>query len=370
MNLKGTLADFAVADVLQLVAKQAQSGILHLRRRNERIHLAITNGFVVSAVHSERKEGERLGDLLVRADLLSPDDLARALAVQKGSQRRLGDVLVELELVPLRVLKEMLELQTLETACRLFAWRSGSYEFEPGAVEWDPATVAPISAEAILEEGHRRVEEWPRIQKRVPSPATTFRRRPSPPLAAEDAALSPLERSVLGLAEPGRTAERISDLSRAGAFETSRALAALVNRGLLEAVAPVGAAAGVGQRARGVGGMLASGAGRLAGTLALAALLAGLAWLAAESGRAGVEGRARPHLGDHAVQGLVARHRLARLRAALEVWRVERGEYPAALDELVKAGLAAPAELRRPYPEEYYYRRTEDGGVVLLPPLP
>jgi hypothetical protein len=253
----------------------------------------------------------------------------------------------------------------METACRVFTWSRGSYEFEPGAVEWDQATATPISSEALLVEGHRRLDEWPGIRKRIGSPSTTFRRSAgsSPPPA--DAGLSELERHALKLAEPGRTAERIVDLSRAGEFEACKALATLVSRGLLEPL-PGG---GSGSGARDLGGRLANAAARLTGTLALAALLAGLGWLAV--GRGPVrEGQVRLQISDRAAERLVARQELSRLRAALEVWRLEHGEYPSALQALVDAGLVRRAEIRRPYPEEYYYRRGEPGGFVLLPPLP
>ena len=74
-------------------------------------------------------------------------------------------------------------------------------------------------------------------------------------------------------------------------------------------------------------------------------------------------------MGDNAAQRFLARAQRARLRSALEVHRVEHGEYPASLGALVDEGLATPRDLRHPWSTEWYYRRTDEGRFVLLPPV-
>jgi hypothetical protein len=65
-----------------------------------------------------------------------------------------------------------------------------------------------------------------------------------------------------------------------------------------------------------------------------------------------------------------ARAQLSRLESALEVWRLEHGEYPRRLADLVEGGLLAARDLRQPFSEDYYYRRRAEGGFILLPRLP
>ncbi len=103
-------------------------------------------------------------------------------------------------------------------------------------------------------------------------------------------------------------------------------------------------------------------------TLALALAISTLAWLASERGVT-LEGGSSV-LRDHAAQRFLARYQAARLRCALEVYRLENGAYPATLGGLLVSGLAERADLRYPFREPYYYRRGGPGGVVLLPPLP
>ncbi|HYS83123.1 MAG TPA: DUF4388 domain-containing protein [Anaeromyxobacteraceae bacterium] len=368
MALTGTLKDFGIAEILQLIGQQAKSGVLHLAAGDDEIHVLFSDGCIVSAESSLRKQKERLGSMLVQAELIGREALERALVVQRRTLKRLGDVLVELELVTKQDLKEVTALQTTETVYRLFQWKSGTYAFEAGAVEWDPSTVTPLRAEAVLMEGFRRVDEWPMVRRKIVSPLLTFVRRAPLP---EDEGVGPGERRVHALAEPGRTVEQLVDLSRLGEFETCKALMTLEGLGVLVVVGPPrrSAAAGVGAYARSWRDALQRGASRLATTLFLAAALGGAGWFAAER-QAIARREGGGVLQDRAAQRWLARHQAARLGAALEVWRLERGEYPDRLAALVEAGLVEQRDLRYPWAEDYHYRRRSDGGFVLLPPLP
>ena len=369
MALTGTLSDFGIAEILQLIGQQAKSGVLHLVGRDDEIHILIADGCVVSAERGGREQKDRLGAMLLRAEVITREGLERALEAQARTLRRLGDILLEMRLVSKEELKEFTALQTTETVYPLFAWKSGTYEFEPGAVEWDPATVTPLRAESVLMEGFRRVDEWPAVRRRISSPAMTFARvgeLPAP--EAGDPSLGPNERRVHALAEPGRTVEAITDLSRLGEFETCRALLTLVNLELLKPVAAArrSAAAGVGAYARSWRERLRRGAAGFGATLALASVLALAAWVASERNLA----LARGDLRDRSAERFLARGQLSRLKGALEVWRLEHGAYPDRLDALVDAGLCDAADLRYPFGAPYPYRRTAEGGFVLVPPLP
>jgi hypothetical protein len=74
-------------------------------------------------------------------------------------------------------------------------------------------------------------------------------------------------------------------------------------------------------------------------------------------------------LRDNTAQRFLARYQIERLRAALEVYRLERGEYPEGLGKLVDVGLASGRDLSYPWSEPYYYRRKPEGRFILLPPV-
>lgn len=407
MALTGTLKDFGIAEILQLIGQQAKSGVLHLKSKSEEIHILWVDGTVVRAEHAGRKAKERLGGLLVRAGLLTPEQLGQALETQQRTLRRLGDVLVELGMVTKDDLREITALQTTETVYKLFHWKSGTYEFEAGTVEWDRETVTPLRAESVLMEGFRQVDEWPMIRRKITSAAMTFERLKAPPEAehgprtvthtltgglrpegglgddveaafgalesghkperSDAGALGEAERRVFDLAVPGRPVERIIDLSRLGEFETCKALFTLVNLEFLSPVAPSRLRRGAEEGyARSWGQRFREGVARVAVTVAIAAALAGLGYWLNQGLSESSAGRA---FRDNGAQRFLARYQSARIANALEIYRLERGQYPPGLDDLVEAGIVAARDLRFPWSQPYHYRRTGEGGFVLLPPV-
>jgi len=397
MALTGTLKDFGIAEILQLIGQQAKSGVLHLRGRDEEIHIFMSDGNVVRAEHAGKHARQRLGEMMVRAEVLTAPELRVALDAQRRTLRRLGDILVEMTYCTKDQLREMTALQTTETVYRLFYWKSGTYEFEPGAIEWDPETVTPLRAESVLMEGYRQVDEWPMIRRKITSAAMTFdRARPldghgdgrgahgahdevdsafdalgeGAAKKGEFSSAGPNERKVYELAIPGRPVEKIVDLSRLGEFETCKALLALVNLGVLRPLAPPGRAKGVGTYGSGGDWLprLRTVAARVLATVAIAAALAGIVrWVDERGFRLARGGGASVH--DNGAQRFLARYQMARLRGALEVFRVERGDYPEHLGDLVETGLASQRDLRYPWAQDYYYRRKPGGRFVLLPPV-
>ncbi len=104
-------------------------------------------------------------------------------------------------------------------------------------------------------------------------------------------------------------------------------------------------------------------------TVVIAAALAGIGYWVDRRGvfyRGGTGGTA---VRDNTAQRFLGRYQLERLRGALEVYRLERGEYPETLWKLVDVGLAAPRDVSYPWAEPYFYRLRPEGRYVLLPPV-
>ncbi len=256
MALKGTLKDFGIADILQLIGQQQKTGTLHLESRDEEVHVGFKDGAIVRAETTTRKKKDSIGSMLVRAELITEQQLEAALETQRRTLKRLGDVLVTNRMVTRERFAQIVQLQTTETLYKLFGWKSGTYEFVQSEVEFDPATDLRMRAESILMEGFRRVDEWPTIKKTITSYELSFERLqvlppPPPPSAAAgldefepdegaNGGVGQSERKVYQLVAAGQDVRRLIDLSCLGEFETCKALLNLVRLGYLRAVAPGG----------------------------------------------------------------------------------------------------------------------------------
>ena len=383
MALSGTLKDFGIADILQLIGHQTKTGRLTLKSGNDEVEVYFIDGNVVFATEKHRTSKNLLGSLLLRAELLSKEQLDEALSVQQRTLKRLGDILVESVIVTQTQLAQMMRLQTTETLYKLFGWKNGSYEFSQEDVDPARSTFDPIRAESILLEGFRRMDEWPALRKKVPWTDATFaplkeldtRDLPS----IDDGGLGldgggegegkPSERHKLiyKLAVGGKDVSRIVDASRVGEFEALKAIQDLMEWGYLKPVPPPRGAAALAQGIRKGGRTLAATGAILRMALTLMFFIATLFLVRLVAPRLG-SSRAENPARRGAVARLLSHDQLVRLENALELYRTEHGEYPMTLRALIDAQLVSEQDLRYPYRETYYYRRSTQ-GFVLLPPL-
>lgn len=381
MALSGTLKDFGIADILQLIGHQTKTGRLTLKSSSDEIEVYFIDGNVVFASEKQRNSKNLLGNLLLRAELLTRDQLEEALAVQQRTLKRLGDILVEQGAVTQVQLAQIMRLQTTETLYKLFAWKNGSYEFSQEDVDPARSTFDPIRAESILLEGFRRMDEWPQLKKKLPWTDATFEKlknldcRDLPPLDESGAAVREDEdgkpgarhKLVYKLALGGKDLGKIVDGSRLGEFEALKAVLDLTEWGFLKPVPPPRGAKALAQGLRKGSRSLARTGALLRLALTLASFVATLFLVRAVAPRLG-SSRAENPARRGAVGRLLARDQLLRLESAIELYRTEHGEYPQNLAALVEGEQVTAEDLRYPYREPYYYRRTQQ-GFVLLPPL-
>jgi len=378
MALSGTIKDFGIADIFQLIGNQQKTGSLVLKNNEEQVDITFFEGNVIAASEKNRKTMRFLGEMLVNAELVTAAQLDEALAQQKRSLKRLGDIVVEMGAISEQHLAQMARLQTTETVYRLFQWKSGTYEFSQKEVDAGKHAFDPIRAETILLEGFRRSDEWPAVLRALPNLDSTVRRlkpvepdMPAPdasdPMAMVTSRPGAVHETIYNLAaDPTRSLQKIADLSRIGDFEALKVVRDLVANGNFQLVAPPrGGRAAIKELAAGGKAFARSGVffRLVLGVACFAGTLAAMRSLSAAPG-GHVEGTLRHSAGAH----LVARAQLLRLESALEVYRLEHGEYPAALHALVESQLLADRDLSYPFEHAYPYRRTAT-GFVLLPPL-
>ena len=267
MALEGTLRDFSLADIFQLIGLQRKTGVLTLRSKDDTVTVTFLDGKVVGADSLNRRLENRLGTVLIRTGYLSQDQLNRALEIQKETLQRLGFILTHYGIISAESLKEAIQLQIMQIVYRLFRWKDGDYHFsQETTIEYDRDNVTPISAESILMEGARMIDEWPIIEKRIRSYEMVFRKKLTDQeivvVGAEDAdevdfgdgsarkrkgggdkiRISQEEKSIYDLVDGTMTVSDIVEVSRLSEFDTNKALYELVTRDLIEEVRGRGAA--------------------------------------------------------------------------------------------------------------------------------
>lgn len=394
MALKGTLKDFSLADIFQLIGIQKKTGVLTLKNDKEVVTVSFVEGSVVSADALHRRLEDRLGTVLVKSGRITEAQLQAALKVQKSTLKRMGNILVENKFIDPEGLRDALQIQISQMVYRLFRWRDGEYDFsQEERVEYDREYVSPMSAESILMEGARILDEWPMIEKGIRSFSAVYGRAnveiaagpkgAAAPATEDEAAravtLSDQEAKVYSLVDGRRTVQEIIDRCSLSEFDTCRNLYDLVTRDLLEEVKAA--------RPKTAAAPVAVPHARAARALPRAILAAGYlllivaaAGLLARRGQTIAAGLLRneaavpylmPLIGEGEVRSIrnaIARSRMQRIDFAIQVYYLLNRGYPENLKYLVTAHLLRPAGILDPVGRPFEYQILPGGYRIAFSP--
>jgi len=385
MALEGTIKDFGLPDIFQLIGLQRKTGTLTLQSGKEEVTVTFENGMVVMADSSSKRLEDRLGHVLVKQGKLSAARLEEALQTQKATLQRLGHVLVTSNAITAKDLREALQVQVSQIVFKVFRWRDGEYLFAPtDSVDYDRDNFAPMSADFILMEGIRMVDEWPIIEKKIPSMDLVFRpvvdhalievveadaadgptfgslseaKRPS---ASSKIRLTRQEENIFRKVDGTRTVQGIIDSTGLPEFETCRTLFDLLNRNLISTVGR-GAAK---TTEMGIELTPAPGPpvwGVVAGVCVLALVAMLVRWRTpfAVTGLDPLLRTSQQLLLDD-----VSHARLQRLDRAVQAHLLIHGAPPRTLAEVAKSGLVDAAYLEDASSRPFHYALTQDGYLL------
>lgn len=235
MALEGPLKEFHIQDVFQLLDLGRKSGVLRVTSelRQTAASVSFEQGGVVAATLG--KNPQRFGARLVRMSKVSAKDLDRALAMQeKGDPRRLGDILVAIGAISRRELDRQLKAQIEETILDLLGWTEGHFRFEEGATgEAMVESPVRIPTEGLLMESARRLDEWSRIEAKVPHLRVVPKLPPPDTPASGRLDLVPFEWEVLAAVDGERDLHALADTLGRSEFDVARTVYALAAAGVI-----------------------------------------------------------------------------------------------------------------------------------------
>ena len=230
MALEGSLSDFGLADILQLIYFQKKTGVLTLSGRKDKVLLMFSDGNIVSAESRRRTEENRLGRILLKKGLIEEGDLRAALEEQKTSGLRIGDILMNKGLVGREDLNATLVSQVTETVVQLFSWKEGTYEFQSHPVVVNKDMQITLDTQHLLMDGLRIVDEWSLIEGKI-TLDTVFEKDETTAVS-----LTPDEERLLTFIDGESDVSIVIDLSGMADFEASRTLVSLMERDIIKPV--------------------------------------------------------------------------------------------------------------------------------------
>lgn len=337
MGLEGSIEEFGLADILQLIYFQKKTGLLSVESRLGKIKLYFHSGDVVGTESKKRSEEKRLGKILIKKGLLSESKLNEFLKKQKSSKDKLGKYLVRKGIVPEEEVRDVLTAQMTDAVVQLFNWKRGTYEFLPQKIILDKEFPISIDTQHLLMEGLRIVDEWSAIEGKV-TLDTVFRKTKK-----KDIDITKDEQKIFKHIDGESDVSTVVELSGIEDLEVSRALVALLEKGAIAVIEEKIFVAEAPEKKR--------KPFRLPVIPVLTSMVIVVSFLAAVG----------PYLFiDYEPKLIYAARKLERLRLTIGEIRMKSGALPRSLDSVAK-------DIKDPWGGIFVYSLNENGYVLKSP---
>lgn len=228
--LSGDLSCISIAEVLQMLELQRQTGALSIASTNAEITLYIRDGMLDLAQARGLPAWYRLGRYFVRQGVISQEELSHFLEHRAGSKRLIGDALLQLDMVTETQVADALRMQTSELVYEVVGWKQGRFTFTRDAT-CPEATLAQLGLApgGIVMEGFRRVDEWRLIEGSFDFDDTLQRDTSAAERLTGSADLTEQERVVLDAIDGQRTVRQILDHVHGSTFDVCKILYQFLN---------------------------------------------------------------------------------------------------------------------------------------------
>ncbi|MBI4726772.1 hypothetical protein HY768_06060 [candidate division TA06 bacterium] len=125
-----TLGRVQFGEVVAKALKERWSGVLTIESPEFTEYVEFKNGSIGGFSSAERKQ--LLGEILTAGGHISEEDLDKAIATQKAKGGRIGDILVEMDLITRQRIEEVLAIHQMSVLAQSLSAKDSELSFEPG----------------------------------------------------------------------------------------------------------------------------------------------------------------------------------------------------------------------------------------------
>jgi hypothetical protein len=374
MALQGNLDDFNILNILQMIKLEGKTGRLTLTEGEELVKITFSAGSIIFAEISPSKEETRLKGTLINNRILDAQAWNEVKKEHEDNLKPFWEILSKQ--IPQPTLVELMRRHILDNVYYALRWKRGNYDFTPmKGIKFNDKVMIPMDVDAVLMEGCRIADEWPRITASIP-PLPTFLvknilgederdslniKAPAGGgpdfkssiefeiLTARGVALTDPQVNILSIMGSGKTITDILDSARQGHFASLTAVQRLLGLGILK---PATRKKDTTIALDHTGGAIRY----ITMAILLAALAGGIAWQVTsfpqrmESRKVSVT---QTNTAD-------ARVTLKKIERALKTYMALRGTPPPSLIELAQNGSLEQGDLTDPWGNAYQFVVRQD----------
>lgn len=241
-RLQGSLKEFGLVEILQMMEMESMSGAIHLKQANDHIGIVYFKEGKMAACSELDAGALTLGDVLQQLGMANAPHIEAAFRrqLQDAFGKRIGERLIEMRVISESQLREALRTKALWTIRDIGLWKDGSYEFV--AIP-ESKNILPYGEESlgldvmrVTMEMVRYSDEWEKLQDFLTlGMQTCLRMAPAIPYAMSFDART-LE--LLGGVNRYRSVRKIASGIRRPELDVARDLAQLVQLRLIQLLPP------------------------------------------------------------------------------------------------------------------------------------
>lgn len=178
--LSGSLRDFGLVEVLQVMELGSMTGAIHLRQGSGRAGILYFNEGKLANCSEFDPGALTLGDVLQQLGMAAYQQIEQAFSqqLQDAFGKRIGERLMAMNVISEKQLREALRTKVLWTVRELALWQEGTYEFiaSPSVQKLLPYGEEPLDIEVmrITMEMVRYSDEWQEMQPLLPQGMRTM----------------------------------------------------------------------------------------------------------------------------------------------------------------------------------------------------
>ncbi|MCC6901245.1 MAG: response regulator [Polyangiaceae bacterium] len=231
--LAGDVSVISIAEILQLLHLQHQTGGLVISNAKSEITLFVREGNIDFARSRGVRDEFLLGRYLVESAAITREDLDTVLGQRSGSRRLLGDVLKELGLVEPEAITHAITRQTSELVYEVVRWKTGRFTFTVGIPPEVSTVRLGLSTSALVMEGFRRVDEWRLIEGTFDFEEVIAQDEGAIERHGDESKLTKRELAVLDAIDGQRTVREVVDFMEGSSFEVCKIIYQFLNSRLV-----------------------------------------------------------------------------------------------------------------------------------------
>jgi hypothetical protein len=236
-RLQGSLREFGLVEVLQMMELGGMTGAIHLKQATGRIGIVYFQDGKLAGCSELDAGALTLGDVLQQLAMATSPQIEQAFSqqLQDPFGKRIGERLIEMRVITEKQLREALRTKALWTARELALWKEGSYEFVASP---EGQTILPygeisldLEVMGVTMEMVRYADEWERLYRFLPQGMHTLLQ--IAPAIPYPMSFDSRTIELLGKVNMYRSVRRIASAVRRPEFDVARDLALLVQHRLV-----------------------------------------------------------------------------------------------------------------------------------------